>query len=478
MACASPAIAFYPSKPTITLDLMNVGADGQLGAPTQVRISGDVTATRLIGQTLVLVTTHFPKIGAEYFATEAERQAALDAVKESELLPTVSVDGAAERPLVQGTQCFVQPGNTSTDLRVTTITTVDMSAPGFSSSSRCFLGGVEATYMSPTNLYLASSRWPAPVVDANGVWTYPTDVSIDVHKFAVSGMDVSYRASGNVNGHLGWVRDLNAYRFSEHQGDLRVLSFTGELGWWWDRGSSGASGVAPSPATLTVLRENSARQTLDVVGKLPNANRPAAIGLSGEQVYAVRFLGDKAYVVTFRRTDPLYVIDLSNPADPRQVGELKVTGVSHTLHPLGEGLLLGIGKDADFNGVITGVKVSLFDVSNPAAPTLISSRSYGSPGSSTAADWTAHGVSFLRSGSVVRVGLPMSLMSSSGFDATQEVALHRFDVDLSARALTVKPRVGARTGAYVGVNVSNDRSVHIGDHVYYYTHGGLTGHAW
>jgi hypothetical protein len=87
----------------------------------------------------------------------------------------------------------------------------------------------------------------------------------------------------------------------------------------------------------------------------------------------VRFIGPAAYVVTFRQVDPLYVVDLSNPENPRVSGELKINGYSSYLHPLGDGMLLGIGQDANDQGVTKGAKATLFDVSDPSNPQKVSS---------------------------------------------------------------------------------------------------------
>ncbi len=87
-----------------------------------------------------------------------------------------------------------------------------------------------------------------------------------------------------------------------------------------------------------------------------------------EQIKSVRFMGDTGYVVTFEQTDPLFVIDLENPENPKILGELKIPGFSAYLHPVGGGLVLGVGVDGDENGRGEGIKVSLFDVSNPENP--------------------------------------------------------------------------------------------------------------
>ena len=101
--------------------------------------------------------------------------------------------------------------------------------------------------------------------------------------------------------------------------------------------------------------------TLDEIGHLDG------MGI-GEEVQSVRFMDDLAYVVTFRQIDPLYALDLSDPRAPRVLGELKIPGFSEYLHPVGEGLLLGVGRQVDpDSGLDEGLKISLFDVSDPLA---------------------------------------------------------------------------------------------------------------
>ncbi|MDQ3790642.1 MAG: beta-propeller domain-containing protein [Actinomycetota bacterium] len=108
---------------------------------------------------------------------------------------------------------------------------------------------------------------------------------------------------------------------------------------------------------ITVLRRNG--NTLGVVGHVDGLG-------PGERIYAVRYFGDTAYVVTFRQTDPLYTVDLTNPAAPKVTGELKITGYSAYLHGAGEGRLIGVGQEADTSGRTTGAQISLFDTTDPA----------------------------------------------------------------------------------------------------------------
>lgn len=122
-----------------------------------------------------------------------------------------------------------------------------------------------------------------------------------------------------------------------------------------------------------VLDEN-----LNIVGKLEDL-------ASGERIYSVRFLGDKAYMVTFRQIDPLFVIDLSNPSDPKVLGYLKIPGVSDYLHPYDETHVIGVGRDATEEGRMAGMKLSLFDVSDVANPKEISKYLIGERGTDSEA---------------------------------------------------------------------------------------------
>jgi uncharacterized secreted protein with C-terminal beta-propeller domain len=107
-----------------------------------------------------------------------------------------------------------------------------------------------------------------------------------------------------------------------------------------------------------------------------------------ERIYAVRFIGPVAYVVTFRQTDPLYTVDLSDPSHPQLRGALQLTGYSAYLHPASDNRLIGIGQQADAVGHVGGTQVSLFDVSDVTAPTRIATVAI--PGSQSAAEFDPH----------------------------------------------------------------------------------------
>jgi uncharacterized secreted protein with C-terminal beta-propeller domain len=122
--------------------------------------------------------------------------------------------------------------------------------------------------------------------------------------------------------------------------------------------------------------ESAVRTLQERDGRLVQVGRVGGLG-QGERIYAVRYIGDTGFVVTFRQVDPLYTLDLSDPRNPRVVGELKVPGYSAYLHPLGDGLLLGVGQNATEQGQRTGVQLSLFDVTNLAKPVRLDRHALG-----------------------------------------------------------------------------------------------------
>ena len=198
-----------------------------------------------------------------------------------------------------------------------------------------------STYTSQESLYVATTRWNDDV-DQEWVSNNPESPRTSIHRFSlVEGVD--YVASGEVIGTL-----LNSYSMSEFEGDLRVATtaYSDDFGGGQDNG-------------VHVLRVDGSE--LVEIGSVRGLGR-------GEQIQGVRFDGPRGYVVTFRQVDPLYVIDLSEPTNPEMVGELKIPGFSTYLKPIGGDRLIGVGMSGTETGQITGVQVSLFDVSDPAAP--------------------------------------------------------------------------------------------------------------
>jgi hypothetical protein len=250
-------------------------------------------------------------------------------------------------------------------LGLTWIGSIDVDGDGTPIGSTGIVSTGDTVYASADNLYVATQnwdwRWDGPVpLDVQS--TSPDRTPAEdpgppptlIHQFRLDdGTAATYVASGQVEGRL-----LNQFAMSEHNGDLRVATTTDDWGGFGEQ----------SESTVFVLRpEGDALRQVSSIGGLGK----------DEQIYAVRFIGDLAYVVTFRQIDPLYVIDLSDPANPVQAGELKIPGYSAYLHPVGEGLLLGVGQDATDTGRTTGTQLSLFDVSDPTSPQRISTLPIG-----------------------------------------------------------------------------------------------------
>ena len=472
-----PAIALpVPTINTVGVQRVDISNPAAASARDRLNIDGTLLDSRRIGDTLYVVMTHRPRLALDSLpanASAAQREAAIAATTAADILPKLRRNGGAAEPLLADTDCFVQQRNGSLDIQITTITVFDLKSPSLARSSRCFLGGSEAVYMSAGSLYLATTRWNYPV-NAVGITPYPAEIRTDLHKFALAGGGVAYKGSGSVLGHLGWDTQRKSFRLSERNGDLRVLSFTGQQGWFTLQDAS--AGKPASPATLTVLRERASDQSLQVVATLPNATRPAAIGKPLEQVYGVRFVGDRAYVVTFRQTDPLYVLDLSDPADPKTVGELEIAGFSEHLFPFDNGLLLGVGRSADpGNGRVDGLKVALFDVQDASRPRELGQFKLGTALSQLTLDRSRQGMNFLMRGAVARVAMPARLYGSTALAIDN--GLLRFEVDTQARSLRNLPLRGVRSGS-IASDLGSERSLQINDEVFYLHEGTIKAYAW
>lgn len=471
-----------PSQRQLSLDVFSTADNGRPQQTSHIEIDGTLVGSRMIGSVLYVVSAWSPDVGiyqAPANSTPAQASAVLAGLGTADLLPRIRVDGAAAQPLVSEPDCYVQPANASPFVQLTTITAFDLSTPGMPHSSRCFAGGVEALYMSPQHVYLASSRYYWSGGDAQIAIVAPA-ARTDIHKFALQGTQISYRGSGDVAGHLGWDTEKKPYRMSEHNGDLRVLSFTGETGWFMASRNDAVPATPATPATLTVLRENTAQRQLAPIATLPNSQRPGALGHAGEQVYAVHFAGPQAYVVTFRRTDPLYVLDLSDPLDPKAVGELTMPGYSDYLYPLPGGKLLGVGRDATDQGGVLGLKLALFDVANPAQPRLLDSQVLGDVGSASALDFSRHGINLFTQGAQVQVALPVRVTGRTGQALTPGwQGLARYVADTAAGTLTARAPVeatrfdgtAADAARYARFDLWGERSVQMDTGVYYLTGG-------
>ncbi len=355
------------------------------------QVDGQIISSRRIGNKLFLATRFYPQVTVQYEGQSIEEyKQQLDNATLASALPTYTrVSDGSSQPLVDAANCFVAQQQDSTSYfsaDIIALSVVDLDTMALT-DSQCFLGASETLYATPNAVYLATTRWAY-----ENVWAVDTDggavaidasyvdprVDTDIHRFAIDGGNLTYSGSGVVRGHLGWNPERKPFRMSEKDGYLRVATFSEQ------------QNSSVSPIFVSVLQVTNNGE-LTKIAELPNMERPDHIGKPGEQLYASRFLGNKAYLVTFRQTDPLYVVDLVNPADPLLAGELEIDGYSDYLHPITENYLLGIGKDAvaassdpgdrNTGAFEQGVKISLFNVADAQNPTEVQSIVIGERGS-------------------------------------------------------------------------------------------------
>ena len=322
-------------------------------------------------------------------------------------------------------------------LDTVTVLTVDLSKGLPSVDSDAIMSDADVVYGSPRRLYVSTRRWLAPQVldDAQ-----PPPLTTRIHAFDVTDANsTSYVGSGEVQGFL-----LNQFAMSEDNGVLRVAS-TSEPSWW------NGSPTTPPESFVTTLS-----------GSLNQLGRVGELG-KGQRIYAVRFIGDTGYVVTFRQIDPLYTIGLADPAHPRVLGELELAGYSAYLHPIGKDLLLGVGQDAGSTGRTTGTQLSLFDVSDPAKPTRLTSYAVGQNANSSA-EFDHH--AFLYWGPEKLAVIPVQIYNEDGSGFAGAIGFH-VDRSAIAEAGRISP---PQTN---GFSAPVERSVVIGNRLFTFSQTGL-----
>ncbi len=334
----------------------------------RLHLDGEYLSSRMVDDVVRIVLQSHPT-GLEWSypsgsGLRAERRAEKEnrqLIEQSTIdnwIPWFALENARGGLIREGTltpcEQIYHPASNS-GLRMLNIITVDLAGKqlGEELASTSVLADGQTVYSSQDNLYVGTTEWvDRAELEANEDQTSDARPSVTtrIHKFDISNPNKTlYRTSGQVRGTI-----LNQYSMSEHDGYLRVA--TTDHGWW------SPGGATNSESYVTVLAEGN--------GEMNQIGRVGDLG-HGERIYAVRFLGDFATVVTFRQTDPLYTIDLSNPRLPKVLGELKILGYSAYLHPVTDTLLLGIGQDALDDGRTLGTQVSLFDISDLSDPIRI-----------------------------------------------------------------------------------------------------------
>ncbi len=469
----------------VAIDLLRLEDRGQPRVAHRVRLDGLLVGTRRIGRTIYVVTRYVADVSrytVNGYTAENIAHAPLE-----KMLPTVRVDDAPARLMAPADEIWAPPFAPDTrGVVMLTLTAVPIDNPAATTSFVTVSDWSNAMYVSPRSIYLATTR--DHVTQGNGGIVFPRETRTDLHYIDLATM--KYRASGTVDGHLGGNADQQAFHLSEYDGRLRVL----------------AEGATPFGGSdyyqINVLEPVGDSRMMRVIGRMPNAARPEPIGHPGEQLYSVRFVGDRAYAVTFRATDPLYSIDLSRPDDPRIGGALELPGYSAYLHPLPNGQLLGIGKEAvpatgsaDGNFAwYQGLGFSLFDVSNIAAPRRLSAQTLGRRGSGSALLASHHALAYLApNGSRgARIALPVYVTEATANNPDHPEPSHTYDwvysgvalYDVEGQQLRARGTLRVTPAAnnadtnekYSALN--RGRVLMVGDAVYYWAGGHWYGAPW
>jgi Beta propeller domain len=374
----------YPTKVTI----FDITDRAKPVVEREVWLTGSLISARKIDTAVHTVVSHpgasipgvsyWPELSG--YETPAEIQAAYEGLREwnrrvirgtqlEEIVPSLrevahGADGPGQERVVSvcegGSYRAADDGQNDGDA-ITSVVTLDIAKP-VDAQVMSIVSRPGPVYASADALYLTVPQQPWS--DYYGYDTDEYQPRSSVHKFALTSgtTRAAYRGSGVVKG-----RALNQFAMDEWEGDFRIAT---------------SSGSVPDPnvhSTVTVLREGK--------GELVEVGRVDQLA-PGEDIRSVRFDGNRGFIVTFKKTDPLFVLDLATPAEPRVLSELKIPGFSTYMHLMGPDHLLTIGYDADDQGDFawfTGVLLQVFDISDPNEPTLAHKEVIGTRGSSSEA---------------------------------------------------------------------------------------------
>lgn len=336
------SFAPYYTSPRTAMFVYNISDVQHPQLAANVTVTGYSTGARMIGSEVFLVAQHYISLDQD----------------DNLMLPTMWVDGAARALAATDIGYFPDAQNTSS---VTTVTVMNLTHPADTTHTAILTSAGSQLYVSHNSIYLVGYGSSAATF-----WRSWADTST-VHRLYVYQGTVACALTGEVKGHV-----LNQFSMDEYGGHFRMATTE------WR-----SNGTATTENHVFVLDG-----TLDVVGSIEGM-------ASGEMIQSVRFLGERAYVVTFRQVDPFFVLDLADPQDPQVLGELKITGFSQYLHPISDGLVIGIGVETsmpDPSGRVTreGFKVSIFDVADVANPREVSKDVVSGLSVYSEAQWDHH----------------------------------------------------------------------------------------
>ncbi len=373
---------FFPMKEKFNLTIVDVNDPLNAAVTSSFTADGYVINSRRVGNVLYIISSYSPTVdGLSYVESDEDKLANYKLINNltiEQILPKYTDINGIEQPLVSASNCYIPENATEKDGfdGIVTLTAIDISNPE-NMVSACINSQASGLYATPASIYLYGTDYQY----ADG---QNAETSI-IHKFSVDSLNINYQASATLQGRFNW--QMSNLRFSEQQSFLRVVTTSGDRRQGFKH-------------QLNVLTQNG--NELSLIAQLPNDVNSKPIGkvngdgIVQEDIKAVRFYENNAYIVTFLDTDPLYVISLTDNTAPKIIGELEIPGYSAYLHPISDSLLLGIGQNVDANRlapvidinddgsvnadesspIIEGAKVSLFDISDLTNPQEISSLVY------------------------------------------------------------------------------------------------------
>ena len=310
---------YYTNKSYTKAKIYDVSNPEKSVIVREVSQSGSYLSSRVIGDKLYMFTN-------EYIYEKPNEN------DKCSYVPCVSVDGDAPTP-IDDSNIYMFDGEVNrsylTAISVDTVT-------GNIIDSKTALGGGSQLYANTKSIYVTADRSSYSYAAEAGTPELLTkyEHATRIMRFAINSGKIAAVSEGVVAG-----SPLNQFSMDEYKNHFRIVTTRYD--------------TYTTTNAVYILDEN-----LKQVGAIENIAKD-------ERVYSVRFMGDTGYFVTFRETDPLFAVDLKDPKNPKILSALKIPGFSNYLHPWDNGLLLGIGQEADEIGRIEGFKLSMFDVSNP-----------------------------------------------------------------------------------------------------------------
>ncbi len=290
---------------------------------TEYSQQGNYDNSRMIGSKLYTVSTYYVNVRDKDYRDNC--------------IPETEINGVCEK-IDAGCISIIEDSNSTTYAVITTLDVENGDEP----SCEAVLGNCEELYASVNGMFLSDREYDEKSQEIT-----------KIYRFEYTDTGVNYKCMGKADGYIN-----NQFSMS-YDGEYFRIATTlnkNEVSGEWADDMVISSSASDRVNNLYILNNN-----MQIVGKVEDLAK-------GETIKSVRFVNDMAYVVTFRQTDPLFVIDLSNPEKPTVKGELKIPGFSEYLHPIVDGLLVGVGQDGTETGTNGDCKVSLFDVSNPYEP--------------------------------------------------------------------------------------------------------------